>query len=416
MKLLLEIAKSLLLARLNQTIIAAAGVTFSITMFISLLGFMGGLNNLLDSLMTNRTAHVKLYKELKPSKIQPLNSNNEYKRSYNFISNIKPKKDRLDIYKSQEIIKVLEEREEVFGVSGKISTQVFFNAGIIDLTGVINGIDVLKENKLFAFGESVIEGNIQDLDKSPNSIIIGKGLADNMLVGLGDIVQVNTNQRLTKLKIIGIYQSGNADIDKTQSFTSIVTAQKLMGVSSSFLSVIQVKLKDITLAPQLAIQYAKIFDVEAIDIQTANAQFDTGSSIRTLISYAVGITLLVVAGFGIYNILNMMIYDKMDSIAILKATGFSGDDVEKIFIMIALTIGIVGGIFGLIFGFGLSTLISQIPFQNESFPSVKTYPIDSNQTFYIIAILFSIITTYFAGYFPSKKAKKVDPVVIIRGK
>jgi lipoprotein-releasing system permease protein len=35
----------------------------------------------------------------------------------------------------------------------------------------------------------------------------------------------------------------------------------------------------------------------------------------------VGIVLLVVAGFGIYNILNM-IYEKMDSIAILKATGF----------------------------------------------------------------------------------------------
>ena len=72
------------------------------------------------------------------------------------------------------------------------------------------------------------------------------------------------------------------------------------------------------------------------DIQTANSQFETGSFIRTLISYVVGIVLLVVAGFGIYNILNMMIYEKMDSIAIMKAIGFSGKDVNLIFIFIAL--------------------------------------------------------------------------------
>jgi ABC-type antimicrobial peptide transport system permease subunit len=65
-----------------------------------------------------------------------------------------------------------------------------------------------------------------------------------------------------------------------------------------------------------------IFGIDADDIQTVNAQFETGTSIRTLISYAVGITLLIVSGFGIYNILNMMIYEKMDTIAILKAIGF----------------------------------------------------------------------------------------------
>jgi lipoprotein-releasing system permease protein len=58
-----------------------------------------------------------------------------------------------------------------------------------------------------------------------------------------------------------------------------------------------------------------------MDYQTANSQFETGSTVRS-ISYSVGIVLLIVAGFGIYNILNMMIYEKMDSIAILKAQGF----------------------------------------------------------------------------------------------
>jgi lipoprotein-releasing system permease protein len=130
----------------------------------------------------------------------------------------------------------------------------------------------------------------------------------------------------------------------------------------------------------------------------------------------VGITLLVVAGFGIYNILNMMIYEKMDSIAILKATGFSGTDVNAIFISIALSIGIFGGILGLLLGFGLSAVIEHIPFNTPSLPTVKTYPVNYNPKFYIIASVFSIVTTYLAGFFPSRKASKIDPVIIIRGK
>jgi lipoprotein-releasing system permease protein len=57
------------------------------------------------------------------------------------------------------------------------------------------------------------------------------------------------------------------------------------------------------------------------------------------ITYSVSITLLIVAGFGIYNILNMTIYNKMADIAILKAMGFSGRDVKRIFMIQSLVIG-----------------------------------------------------------------------------
>ena len=111
-----------------------------------------------------------------------------------------------------------------------------------------------------------------------------------------------------------------------------------------------------------------------------------------------------------------MIYEKMDSIAILKACGFSGRDVQGIFISIALVIGLAGGALGLILGLGLSALIGEIPFNTASLPTVETYPINYNPNFYLIGALFSVITTYLAGYFPSIKASKIDPVDIIRGK
>jgi lipoprotein-releasing system permease protein len=192
--------------------------------------------------------------------------------------------------------------------------------------------------------------------------------------------------------------------------------QKILSKPNNYVTEIQIKMNDINMAPAVAKEYANLYETDAEDIQTANSQFETGSSVRSIISYSVGITLLIVAGFGIYNILNMMIFEKMDSIAILKATGFSGKDVQVIFLMIALSIGVFGGLMGLVFGLGLSSVIDQIPFNTPSLPTIKTYPINYNPIFFMIGIVFSLITTFLAGWFPSRKASKVDPVVIIRGK
>jgi len=417
LKLIISIAKSLLLARWKQTLVAAIGVTFSITMFITLLGFMTGLNDLLDGLILNRTPHIRLYNEIKPNKNQPVNLAAEYKNGYNFIQSVKSGNARQEIYNSESIMETLQKDSRIAGLSPKIISQIFFNNGTIDITGVVNGIDAVEESRLFHFNEYVTTGNAADISKVPNSIILGKGLAEKMLADIGDVVQLTTTKgERFPLKVVGYFQSGLQDFDKVQSFATIATVQKLMGKPASYITDIQVKLKDIQQAPAIAKEFANIFETDAEDIQTANAQFETGSFIRTLISYAVGITLLVVAGFGIYNILNMMIYEKMDSIAILKATGFAGKDVKRIFLAIAISIGFFGGLAGLLFGFGLSAFIDQIPFNTAALPTIKTYPINYNPVFYLIGAVFSLITTYFAGWFPSRKASKADPVIIIRGK
>lgn len=417
MKLITRISLALLKARLKQTMVAAFGVTFSITMFITLLSFMAGLNDLLDNLILNRTPHVRLFNEILPSPIQPIATSTTYQGAYHFIKHVKPKNELLAIRNSEAIIKALQNDLNIRGVAPKTTVPIFYNVGSMNLTGVINGIDVEAENKLFTFQDYVVDGKTIDLKNTPNSIILGIGAAKKMLVQIGDVIQITTSDGVRfPLKVVGFFQSGMDELDKVQSYTTLATTQKILGKPASYITDIQIKLLDMTKAPALAKQYSATFETDAIDIQTANAQFETGSSVRSLISYAVGITMLIVAGFGIYNILNMMIYEKMDSIAILKATGFSGKDVNDIFITIALSIGLVGGALGLVFGLGLSALIGEIPFNTASLPTVKTYPINYNPIFYLIGAVFSIITTYLAGYFPSKKASRVDPVEIIRGK
>src|SRR4051812_4331318 len=133
---------------------------------------------MLDGLVLNRTPHIRLYNEVKPNKNQPINLAADYRDHYNFIRSVKSGSSRQEIYNSTAIRQTLQRDERVLGIAPKITAQVLFNDGTIDITGVVNGIDVKAESRLFHFNEYITSGSGFDIGKVPNSIVLGKGLAD----------------------------------------------------------------------------------------------------------------------------------------------------------------------------------------------------------------------------------------------
>jgi len=415
-KVILSIARTHLLAKIKQTATAALGVTFGIGAYITLVCFMTGLNGMLDDLILNQTPHVHVYNEIEPSKNQPIDLYSEFTNAFNVVHSIKPKQVKKQIHNAVPLLQYLNTDERVRGAIPQVQSQAFYISGAIELGGNITGIEVLNEVAFFNFRDYIVQGSPEALENQDNGILLGSGIAKKMSLQLGNRVQIgNSKGEVFPLKIVGIFQSGITDIDNIQSFVSIKTAQRILGEAENYITDINIKLYDIENAVPLAQKIERQFNLKAIDIKAANAQFETGTTIRNLITYAVSITLLIVAGFGIYNILNMLIYEKMNDIAILKATGFSGKDVQLIFMSQAMIIGFVGGILGLLLGLLLSTLIDQTPFQTEALPTIATYPVNHNPYFYLIGITFAMISTFLAGFLPARKAKRIDPVRIIRG-
>lgn len=413
---LIQIAKTHLLTRKKQSAIASLGVTFGIGTFVVLVSFMTGLNGLLDGLILNRTPHIRIYNEVQPSAKQPIQLRPEFKGAVHMVHSIKPKQDQASIYNNQPLMATLKKNPLVMGVTPQVSARIFYQSGSVLLNGNAIGIDPLEEDRLFNFKQYVVNGLPRDLANNDNGIVLGIGVAKKLSIGIGDRVQLLSSSGATyRLKVVGFFQSGLADIDKLQSYMNVKTAQRIAGEGNNHVTDISVKLHDIEKAKGLSDEIAQTYGVNSIDVKAANAQFETGTTIRNIITYAVSITLLIVAGFGIYNILNMVIYEKMNDIAILKATGFSGSDVKRIFIYQAMFIGVVGGLIGLAMGGLLSFLISKAPFETEAIPTVKTFPVNFQPLFYVIGAVFAIVTTFFAGYLPARKASKIDPVEIIRG-
>ena len=415
-KVIFSIAKTHLLTKYKQTIVAALGVTFGIGSYITLSGFMTGLNGMLDDLILNQTPHIHIYNEIQPSEKQPAENYEGFKNTFNVVHSIKPKQNQKKIHNALPLIHFLNNDPRVRGALPQIKAQIFYLAGSIEIGGNLTGIDVMKEAALFNFNNYILEGTASDLKNNDNGILLGIGLAKKMSLEKGDRIQISTIKgEIFPLQIVGFYQSGIGDIDNIQSFANLRTVQRILGQPENYITDINVKLHDIEQALPMSKNIEQQFKLRAIDAKTANAQFETGTNIRNLITYAVSATLLIVAGFGIYNILNMLIYEKMNDIAILKAIGFTGKDVQYIFLSQAMIIGIIGGVLGLLLGYFLLITIDQVPFKTEALPTITTFPVNHNIIFYIIGISFALISTFFAGFFPSQKAKKIDPVRIITG-
>jgi lipoprotein-releasing system permease protein len=412
--LILDISRTHLVSKIKQTAVAALGVTFGIGTFIIMMSFMTGLNQLLDGLVLNRTPHIQLFNKTQPSEVQPANllQTNEW----NYIHSIKPKSRLERIHNPLPLLAELRKQKKVKGATPQTTCKVFYMAGSNNLNGVLNGIEVGEEVRLFNFKDYIVDGDVNSLLKRKNTVLLGAGVARQLSLSVGDKLQVmNTNGARFSLTIGGIFQSGLAEVDDVQSYVSLGMAQQVLGMGANYITRIHVKLYDMGDAVPMSKHIESLYDIRALDIKTANAQFDTGSDIRNLISYAVSITLLIVAGFGIYNILNMFIYEKMNDIAILKATGFTGGDVMLIFITQAMAIGLMGGVLGIAIGYGVSAFIDTIPFVTDALPTIKTYPINYDPKFYITAIAFALVSTFLAGFLPARKAQKIDPVEIIRG-
>lgn len=416
-KLIFQIAITHLLTKPKQTVVAMMGVMFGISMFIIMISFMTGVNNFMEDMAMDGSPHVRIYNPLEVKEAKIIDQATwTGKESWNVVYHQRPKNDLPKVKDALFMAGEIEKLPEVEGVAPQVATQVFFNNGPIEIAGTMSGVDIEKQATLFNLESKMDEGSLYNLLTSSNAIVIGKGLAEKVNVKIGDRVSVTTPQgNNLVLKVVGIFSYGIASFDDTKSYASIATVQKILMRDPSYITDLHIKLADHRDARPFAKGLESALKVHAEDWETANSSLLAGDKIRNTMTGVISFTLLLVAGFGIYNIMNMNIINKMKDIAILKATGFQGKDIIGIFLLQSVIIGIMGGLLGLLLGYGGSYLLSITPFPEAKFMRLKTLPVNFDSAFYIMGLCFGFLTTLFAGYFPARKASRMDPVRIIRG-
>jgi len=407
-----EIALTYLFARKKQTVVASLGVMFGISMFIFMQSMMKGTNDYFEKSSFSSTPHIRLYNE-------PLVADNHLLTSHYRDSSLKilinPKqlKTTQGINNPYGIIQMFKKNPKIAAITPQVSASVIYASGNATLNGSVAGVNIDEEDKMFDIKSNMVSGQLTDLNKVSNGILIGIGIAQKLSLHVGDhiTVRVGSGNALV-MKVIGIYATTIKQIDETKSYANISQIQNLLGKGRSYVTDIKVNLIDYQKAPEVSAELALLTGYKVEDWVKSNEQLKAAFKVRAIILNSVIGVILLVAGFGIYNILNMTIYEKIKEIAILKATGFSGPSVVSIFLQQAIFIGLIGGVAGEIFGFGITFLVSKIYIGAGT---LKYLPMSFYPLHYVEAICFGVVTTIAAGYFPALKASKVDPVNIIRG-
>ena len=407
-----EIALTYLATRKKQTAIASLGVMFGISMFIFMQSLMKGTNDYFEKMSFNTTPHIRLYSENKVADNHML-VNFLKDPSIKVLTNPKQLIQTQGIINPYGIIHEIEKMPQVTSVTPQVLADVIYTSGSVQINGNVAGVNIDQEDKMFDLQSDMIGGNLHDINRVNNGLLIGKGIADKLSLHVGDNITVTAGTGSpTIMKVIGIYATTIKSVDETKSYANIVQAQNLLGKDRSYVTDIKINVKDYNNAPPVARELETLTGYKAEDWVQANEQLKASFKIRAVILNSVIGVLLLVAGFGIYNILNMTIYEKIKEIAILKAQGFSGPAVTSIFLQQAIYIGLMGGIIGIIVGYLVTLMVSRIYIGAGT---LKYLPMSFYTPHYIEGVCFGILTTIAAGYFPARKASKVDPVTIIRG-
>lgn len=414
----LGIAKTHLLSRKKQTVIAILGVTFGIAMFILMISFMKGTNGFIEEALLSSTPDVHLFNDNNTGQTRAIAD--EYygadPKRLVILQHARPKAVRQGLTNAEQILTSLRKDPSVVVAAPVLSAQVFFSYGNSQLNGFVDGVHIMEHGRLFDLQRKMVSGSILDLKTFPNGIILGKGLAAKLNVRTGDWVTIfSPMARSMRFRVVGSFQFGVGIVDNVKAFVNLRSLQQLMGKEPSYITDIHIKLTDLDAAKERAILFSRQYGYKAEDWATANASVMATNIVRDVLTWVVSLALLIVAGFGIYNIMNMTIASKMKDIAILKAQGFTGRDIVAIFLAQCLFIGIIGALAGIVLGFGLSYLISQMPFPQSDLITLKYYPVLFEVRFYVLGMLFGMLTTVLAGWLPALKASKLDPVAILRG-
>jgi lipoprotein-releasing system permease protein len=395
------------LTRRKQTVVAALGVMIGVAVFLFINTLSAGFTKYSTDEIFKNSAHIKVYQEDKISQELIKGDSN----TLNIIVNPRILSNSKQILNPASLVETFKSQPNVVLANSQVNVEVFYNNGKSQLRGTCNGVQVKEADAMFNINSHMIGGDLYSIRNDIDAIVIGRGIAEKLNIRINDQVVISSSAGIQRsMTVRGIFATGNSMSDQSRSYINIKAAQALLKEDNAYVTTIYVNTDDADKAVLYSAQLQKLTNYKVEPWQVTNSDILSGEKVRTTMLLAISISILVVAAFGIYNILNMTVMQKMNDIAILKAIGFGGKDIIQIFVFEALIMGVLGAICGLIFGSVLIGILKNVYMGGP----VGYFPIYFDGIIYLYSVILGLVVTLGAGYFPAKSASNVDPVEIFR--
>ncbi|KXF76174.1 ABC transporter [Paramesorhizobium deserti] len=411
MRLILEIAFTHIVGRGRQTLVAILGVAVGVGFSIAMAALMqGGQDDFIEQLV-NTMPHVQITDERRTPPRQPAEDVFETVA----ISGLRPREDRRGIINPTAALTWL--RGWVPGrVAESLKAQGVIRYSGRDVGASIIGVDPDAERGVSPIVGDFVQGSFDRLTAGGNNILIGDTMASRLGAGLGDTITAVSSTGLSRnFKIAGLFHTGTTARDEGEAYVLLKNAQ-ILSERANAVNDIRIKLADPNAAPGVAKRAEAELGYKAEAWQEANESILEALVIRNVIMYTVVAAIMLVAGFGIFNIISTITHEKARDIAIMKSLGFAEGDMRRLFLIEGVAIGAAGSFIGWLLGFTLVYALAQVRFELATTGQEMTrLPIAWSFLHYLLAAGFALASAAVAGYLPARKAAKLNPVDIIRG-
>ena len=413
--MLMLVAMRYFLAHKRQSLVCIAGVAISVTMFIAMDAMMQGFRDKFIIETVESSGHVQVNDEPRETQTPILEFVYDSPHALLKTQGVKPRETVKKIKNADGLMRKLRQIPGVVAVAPEVTGDAIATYGTKHMGIAVLGVEPEEQTRVTTIHEDLLEGDFSRLRTTADGVIIGRGVALVLGAKTGDIISLasQTGGRSTA-RVVGVFSTGVTPVDYSRVYMLINSAQTLLD-KKNIVNRLTIRLDDYTKAEPYAKQIEAVAGYKTESWQESNENFLKIFKIQDMITYIITGALLVVAAFGVLNILVMAVLERVNDIAILKSFGLSRTDVTWIYVIQGLVIGLIGSSIGLIMGRLTIAGLRKIPVNVEGLVKSEGLLMSERPSQYVTAFVAAMIIVTLAAMYPARRAAKYDPVEVIRG-
>ncbi|OAN42919.1 ABC transporter [Paramagnetospirillum marisnigri] len=408
----LDIALAHLLHRRRQTLVSLLGVSLGVAFFIGISAMMQGFQKDFIARIIDVQPNIIVKDEVRSAPRQPVER--LYPDAAVELRGLKPREEVRGIRGARNMLASLEEMPGVH-VAPALSGNLLLRFGGKDVSVNVTGIDPPRERRVTHLEKDLLSGSLDALYTTSNAVILGEGVAAKAGIRTGDLISaVSPVGVMMKLKVVGIFRSNITLMDNFEVYVLLKKAQ-ILANRPNVINRLNIRLDDVEQAAPLAAAIERQYGYRSESWQEQSKNVLGIFVIQNAIMYSTVSAILIVACFGIFNVISTVVFEKTRDIGILKSMGFRDKDIRRIFVMEGLMVGVLGTLIGWLMGWGLIEFMASLKFNMEGFVKAEGFILYRTPLHYVISAAMAIVSATLAAWIPARRASRLNPVDIVRG-
>ena len=324
------------------------------------------------------------------------------------LAEVQPRAQRLrSVVNWQLLVPVLEAIPAVSDVSPMVSGSGLALRGEAQQSIALLGVELDRYDRIVGLRSKVV-GGVARL--APGEGIVGRDLAADLGVGVGDRFTVQTGAVTESVRVTALVDLGVRDLNRRTVIVPLRTAQSLLGLPGGVTN-LDIKLFDVWKAQKIAEDLRARYPYKVESWQENNAQLVSALNAQSVSTSIIRSVVMIVVVLGIASVLVVSVVQKGREIGILRAMGTTRAQILRVFLLQGAVVGVMGSLLGLLLAVLLIAAFTHFVKGSDGLPLFNiTLPWRTALNVALMASACGVL----AAIAPARRAAAMDPAQAIR--